>query len=285
MVQFVCLHNICFGRNEFLDFSWLANLFNFLWMIKMLNPLPNSILKKYPEGSVTQWFGENKELYLKAIRMPGHPGIDIYQPYGTPIIAPYNGRISGVHLQDANKIGGNQIDLFSDIQPSGLVYETMFAHCSEILVKKDQRVKAGETIGKVGNSGFVVSGGIQYWQNSNPDNRGTHLHLGLRLWKPLRPGDMESLVIQNQDNGFNGWIDPMLFVKTPTNTMQKLKLIQQKGEKDIWIVDENGQCIRIANIATFDKLFELGIIGDWLDIQTQIEPVNGDKTILIYNEE
>ena len=143
----------------------------------MLNPLPNSILEKYPEGSVTQWFGENKELYLKAIGMPGHPGTDIFQPYGTPIIAPYNGRISGVHLQDTNKIGGNQIDLFSDIQPSdfqtnGLVCETMFAHCSKILVQKDQRVKAGDIIGKVGNSGFVISGGIQYWQNSNPDNRG-----------------------------------------------------------------------------------------------------------------
>jgi len=235
----------------------------------MLNPLPNSILQKYPEGSVTQWFGENKELYLKAIGMPGHPGIDIFQPYGTPIIAPYDGKISGVFFQTDNKIGGNQIDLFSDFQPSdfqpdGWVYETMFAHCSKILVQKDQRVKAGDIIGKVGNSGFVVSGGIQYWQNSNPDNRGTHLHLGLRLWKPMRQGDMESLVIQNFDNGFHGWIDPMSHLTLPPKnaTMKDMHYIIDIKNNQYLLIPELKLALAIADEIELKVLQERGLTGE-----------------------
>lgn len=181
-------------------------------MEKIKNPLPNAKLERYPQGHITQFFGENPDLYA-FMGYPGHPGIDIYQPYGTLICAATDGKIANVHLQEANKLGGLQIDLFSPIQEDGFVYETIYAHCSEILVAQEQEVKAGDPIGRVGNSGFVVSGGVKHWQNSNPDHKGTHLHLGLRIWKPLRPGDMESLVIQNFDNKYHGWIDPMPYLQ------------------------------------------------------------------------
>lgn len=230
--------------------------------LKLQNPFPQANLKRYPEGHITQFFGENKELYLKAIGMPGHPGIDVYQPYGTPILAPYDGKITGVFFQEDNKIGGNQIDLFSEIQPDGLIYETIYAHCSKIIVQKGQQVKAGEKIGEVGNSGFVISGGIQYWQNSNPDNKGTHLHFGLRISKPLRPGDMESLVIQNWDNGFHGWIDPLPFLTNSLiNINKNMKYIILPDKNQYLLCEEYKLAFAIADEIELKLLFGRGLVG------------------------
>lgn len=141
----------------------------------MIYPIKNYRNKKYPNGDVTQWFGENPELYQKAsknwaIQIKYHNGIDIVAPYGTPILATTDQIITGVK-NNPNGYGRH-------IRSIDKEYEHTYGHLSKINVKVGDEVKEGEVIGLMGNSGFVISGATPYW-NLNP-YAGTHLHYGLR---------------------------------------------------------------------------------------------------------
>lgn len=88
-----------------------------------------------------------------------HEGVDIFAARGTPIIAPTDGfvRTAGVR-----GIGGNVVWLY-DSKRSQSLY---FAHLNEILVKKGDRIKLGDTLGTVGNTG-------------NARTTPPHLHFGI----------------------------------------------------------------------------------------------------------
>ena len=141
----------------------------------MIYPIKNYRNKKYPQGDVAQWFGENSELYQKAsanwhIQIKYHNGIDIVAPYGTPILATTDQTIVGVK--------NNPDGYGRHIRSVDSKYEHTYGHLSLIIVKEGDKIKEGEVIGFMGNSGFVVSGATPYW-SLNP-YAGTHLHYGMR---------------------------------------------------------------------------------------------------------
>jgi len=185
----------------------------------MKSPIKNYIAKKYPEGQVTQWFGENQELYA-FLGLDGHNGLDIVSPYGTPIIAPCDMCIREVK-DDPGGYGRH-------IRGIGEGYEITFGHLSEINVILDQKVLEGDEIGKMGNSGFVVSGATPFWKY-NP-YKGTHLHFGLRKFVTRvhnEPFNMQYSTglqgtIENYDNGYKGAIDP-----TPIIQLDESKKIKK----------------------------------------------------------
>ena len=73
-----------------------------------------------------------------------HDGIDIRAPYGTSIKAVSDGKV-----KSAGWISGyGRVVVISH---SG--YETLYAHCSKIKVKKGQTIRAGQIVGLVGTSG------------------------------------------------------------------------------------------------------------------------------------
>jgi murein DD-endopeptidase MepM/ murein hydrolase activator NlpD len=82
-----------------------------------------------------------------------HPGVDIAAPEGTPIIAPADGKV--IFAGWANT-AGNMVEILSK---DG--HKHRFMHMSKIMAKAGSQVKAGETLGLVGNTGF---------------SRGNHLH-------------------------------------------------------------------------------------------------------------
>ncbi|OEK04689.1 hypothetical protein BFP71_14655 [Roseivirga misakiensis] len=88
-----------------------------------------------------------------------HEGVDIFAARGTPIIAPTDG-----YVRTAGKrgIGGNVVWLY-DSKRSQSLY---FAHLNKILVKKGDRINAGDTLGTVGNTG-------------NARTTPPHLHFGI----------------------------------------------------------------------------------------------------------
>lgn len=146
--------------------------------MKLHEPVKGFVPKLYPQGDVTQWFGENKELYSArvcsgGVCLQGHNGIDIVRPHGTPILSVCDGKV--VEVRD--KVDGYGMH----VRILGEGYEWVYGHLSKIECVPGQEVKRGEQIGLMGNTGFVVSGATPFWQ-FNPF-AGTHLHLGRRPFK------------------------------------------------------------------------------------------------------
>lgn len=94
-----------------------------------------------------------------------HTGVDIGGKAGNPIYSAAAGTVIA-----AGKNGGYGYCVDID-HGNGLV--TRYGHCSKIMVKKWQKVKAGEEIAKVGSTGTTT---------------GPHLHFEIRLYdRPIDP--------------------------------------------------------------------------------------------------
>ncbi|PID59542.1 MAG: hypothetical protein CR986_05765 [Ignavibacteriae bacterium] len=100
------------------------------------------------EGAVGDRFGMRMHPILKIRRM--HTGIDIRVNTGENVYAPGNGKI----LKVGNR-GGYGLTIEID---HGFGYTTLYAHLSKANVKKGQKVKRGDLIGKSGSSGSLATG-------------------------------------------------------------------------------------------------------------------------------
>lgn len=169
----------------------------------MKAPIDNFIFKSYPEGCVTQWFGENPALY-KPFGLAFHNGIDIVAPHGSPIYSVCDGTVYAVRRDETGygrhiRIKGKAVNEIANVW--------VYGHLDTILVNKGDKVKAGQKIATMGNTGFVVSGATPYWEH-NP-YAGTHLHIGVRRYW----GD----TVLDYDNGVKGGLDPKPFLEGLSN--------------------------------------------------------------------
>lgn len=95
-----------------------------------------------------------------------HDGIDIKAPEGSPIYAVANGTV--IYSDNTIRGYGNMVIIK---HKDGFV--TVYAHNSVNLVKKDQTVKQGQIIAKVGDTGYATT---------------PHLHFEIRLHAiPVNP--------------------------------------------------------------------------------------------------
>lgn len=184
----------------------------------------------YPQGSMTQGFGENRKLYFDAFGMEGHNGEDYVAPWGTPIYPLKEGIV--VEHKDSPTGYGKYIRILTE-EFGGVCEEWVYAHLSEIKVQLGDTVTTETCVGLMGNTGFVVSGATPFWKH-NP-YAGTHLHLGKRLVKMFKSKDKTWNIsygtghkgtILNYDNGFMGSIPFSEDVKqmTPPTSNQILTL-------------------------------------------------------------
>ena len=93
-----------------------------------------------------------------------HEGVDITAPAGTPIEAPANGTVKFAGWEAGY---GNTL-----IIEHGYGITTRFAHASRLLVGKGARVRRGDRIALVGNSGLSTAPHLHYevHVNGNPVN-------------------------------------------------------------------------------------------------------------------
>jgi murein DD-endopeptidase MepM/ murein hydrolase activator NlpD len=83
-----------------------------------------------------------------------HEGIDVSAPMGAPIVAP----AAGVVVRVGREAG---YGLVLEID-HGNGIETKYAHCSRVMVRRGQRVKRGQEIAAIGNSGLSTGPHLHY---------------------------------------------------------------------------------------------------------------------------
>ncbi len=83
-----------------------------------------------------------------------HKGLDFTAPQGSPVYATGDGTIDEAHYSDSY----GQV-IYID---HGFGFETRYAHLIEYIVKKGEKVKRGQIIGYVGNTGLSYSTHLHY---------------------------------------------------------------------------------------------------------------------------
>ncbi|WP_207531643.1 M23 family metallopeptidase [Desertivirga arenae] len=120
------------------------------------------------KGNIGSFWGDDRDGGNRR-----HEGIDIFAKKRTPALAAADGVVSRV---EENRLGGKVVFL----RPENKNFNLYYAHLDEQLVKDGQRVKLGDTIGLVGNTGNAI-------------HTAPHLHFGIYT--------------------FGGAIDPVNFVR------------------------------------------------------------------------
>ena len=122
--------------------------------IPAIQPVANKDLKRMASG-----FGLRVDPFTKARKM--HNGMDFSAQTGTPVYATGDGKV--IRADNRASGFGNHIRI-----DHGYGYTTVYAHLNDYNVRKGQKVKRGEIIGFVGNTGR---------------SRGPHLHYEVWLNK------------------------------------------------------------------------------------------------------
>lgn len=150
-----------------------------------------------------------------------HEGVDIFAERGTPVIAPTDGLVRSA---EERGIGGKVVWL-ADSRRSQNLY---FAHLNDWNVKKGDRVKAGDTLGFVGNTG-------------NARTTAPHLHFGIYsrgainpinhlkpLGRQLRPVDSEfdwlgqEMQLKNNTSLFSSLSDRQATIQLEKNQIARV---------------------------------------------------------------
>ena len=129
-------------------------------------------------AAIQSFYGANRDAGQRV-----HHGIDIFAPRGTPVVAATDGIVRSI---EPSNLGGNVVWLSDDVRGQSLYY----AHLDTQVVLAGQRVRLGDTLGFVGNTG-------------NARNTPPHLHFGI-----YRRG--------------RGPIDPLLHVQQITRAAPRL---------------------------------------------------------------
>ena len=116
--------------------------------IPAIQPVANKDLKRMTSG-----YGYRIHPIYKTRKM--HYGMDYSAKVGTEIYATGDGVISKV--KRSKRGYGNYVKI-----NHGFGYETLYAHMSKYIVKKGQKVKRGEVIGYVGNTGISTAPHLHY---------------------------------------------------------------------------------------------------------------------------
>ncbi|SNR76189.1 M23 family metallopeptidase [Desulfurobacterium atlanticum] len=127
-------------------------------------------------GKISSKFGMRVDPFTHLLAF--HPGVDISNKPGTPVRVTADGKV----VQVGRWAGWGKIVVVR--HPSG--YKTVYAHLRKIYVKKGQKVKLGQVIGEMGNTGRST---------------GPHLHYGVM-----------------KDNR---WINPMKFLEVAGNVWKR----------------------------------------------------------------
>ena len=123
-----------------------------LMSIPAIQPVANVDLRRMASG-----YGYRIHPIYKVRKM--HTGMDFSAPIGTPIYATGDGTISDDNGND--KVGGHGYGKYVVID-HGYGYKTLYGHMSKIDVRPGEKIKRGDLIGYIGNTGASTAPHLHY---------------------------------------------------------------------------------------------------------------------------
>lgn len=151
--------------------------------IPAIQPVLNKDLNKLASG-----FGMRLHPILKLRKM--HTGVDFTAPKGTPIYATGD----GVVVEVQTEFGG--YGKYVEIN-HGFGFVTRYAHMNDFNVKKGQKVKRGDMIGTVGNTGSSTAPHVHYEVLKD----GRYVNPVNYFFKDLNPADYNKILeLANKEN-------------------------------------------------------------------------------------
>ncbi len=136
----------------------VKNKATMLSAIPAIQPVSNKDMTRVASG-----YGMRIHPIYKTEKM--HTGMDFTAPVGTEIFSTGNGVVNKVESDGRGY--GNNVTI-----NHGYGYETLYGHMSKYIVRVGQKVKRGDLIGYVGNSGTSTGPHLHYEvrKNGNPIN-------------------------------------------------------------------------------------------------------------------
>ena len=155
--------------------------------IPAIQPVSNKELIRLASG-----FGYRIHPVYKVKKL--HTGIDFSAPIGTPIYATADGKVSLVKVRFSGYGKLVEID-------HGFGFKTRYAHMHEFAVKEGQKVKRGQVIGYVGNTGLSTAPHLHY-EVIKGNSKINPVHY---FFNDLNPDEYEKVIelssIENQSLG------------------------------------------------------------------------------------
>jgi murein DD-endopeptidase MepM/ murein hydrolase activator NlpD len=113
-----------------------------------IQPISNKQLSRISSG-----FGYRVHPVYKVMKL--HEGIDFTAPRGTDVYATADGVVEEANISARGY--GNEI-----VINHGYGYKTRYAHLNKFKIRRGQKVKRGELIGYVGNTGLSTAPHLHY---------------------------------------------------------------------------------------------------------------------------
>jgi murein DD-endopeptidase MepM/ murein hydrolase activator NlpD len=139
------------------SYKEISNLINnkekLLLATPAIQPISNKDLNRIASG-----YGYRIDPIYKTVKF--HAGLDFTAPQGTPIYATADGVVKTAGFSDGGY--GNHV-----VINHGYGYETLYGHMYRIKVRAGKRVKRGEIIGYVGNTGKSTGPHCHYEVHKN----------------------------------------------------------------------------------------------------------------------
>ncbi|RLD58435.1 MAG: M23 family peptidase [Bacteroidetes bacterium] len=157
-------------------FEMAKNKTAMLASIPAIQPVSNKNLKR-----LSSYYGYRTDPMYKVRKF--HAGLDFSAPTGTEIYATGDGVVK--EIKHSRRGYGNRL-----VIDHGFGYETMFAHISKFKVKKGQKVKRGQVIATVGNTGKSTAPHLHYEVIKN----GKSVNPIYYFFNDLTPAEYETLL-------------------------------------------------------------------------------------------
>jgi murein DD-endopeptidase MepM/ murein hydrolase activator NlpD len=147
--------------------------------IPAVQPISNKDLKRTASG-----WGYRMHPIYKVRKM--HFGMDFTAPTGTPVYATGDGKIIEVKGSKRSRSGfGMEV-----IIDHGYGYKTLYGHLNEFNVKRGQKVKRGDIIAFVGNTGGSTAPHLHYEVHKN----GKKVNPAYYYYKDLTPQEYDRMI-------------------------------------------------------------------------------------------